>query len=83
MSECSLLNQRLCQYPGEFECHVTVDIDDNDIDHFRAKCHHLGGSAIVIQLDRGDCPLQPMIAKLIDGTVSDPYRQIMDLYESL
>lgn len=83
MKGFDVLKKRLIQFPGQFECHITVDINIDQTEVFRSDCHALGGTPIVIELEQEAHGRQPMIAKFIDGKDSDAYQQIADLYNSL
>lgn len=81
MQGLEILQQRLKQYPGEYECHITVVIQAEDLEHFKTTCQVLGGTAIVIELQGAQQSVQPMIAKYIAG--QNAYQDICQLYSAL
>ena len=64
-----LLHQ-LNTYQGQYEYHLTVDLEPNNTQQlhaFETLCSELNAKAIVIQLASGETPTQPMLGQFLEG----------------
>ena len=64
-----LLHQ-LNTYQGQYEYHLTVDLEPNNTQQlhaFETLCTELNAKAIVIQLASGETPPQPMLGQFLEG----------------
>ena len=59
------LHNQLAQFPGEYEIHVTVDIESARFSKFKQICEQENAKALIIELEHGDSPVQPMLSQLI------------------
>lgn len=63
MIDYDVLAERLHYYAGAYESHITVLCDEGMFDRFSDRCQALDAKAIVIELNVGDRPVQPMLCK--------------------
>jgi len=66
-------------YEGLFEAHITVDSSVG----FKEVAHKLNIKPILIQLDNGANPTQPMSSSTHKGTLGKVYNEVMDLANKL
>lgn len=83
MFDHEILSQRLTDYAGEFESHITVLCDQNQFELFRRRCEEMGAKALVIELNVGDRPIQPMLCKRHSDSASDTLKDISKMIASL
>lgn len=86
MKQNNTLLQRLKNYPGVFECHITIALPPNQPEkfvQFDQVCKKLGAKTIVIQLANGKTPTQPMMSKILIGDANTVLSQVNALTEGL
>lgn len=80
------LLQRLNYFHGHYECHITVTIPPNKqeaLERFINVCHSLKAKPIVIVLNQGQTPTQPMLGKQLIGSPEWVHQEILDLEYTL
>ena len=77
------LIKRLRTFPGNYECHITVEAEVHQIDGFRKLCAELDSKALVIVLDNGLHPRQPMLAKILKGSPEEVVWAIVQIVQKL
>lgn len=83
MFDYEILGQRLTDFAGEFESHITVLCDDDKFELFRTRCEELSAKALIIELNVGDRPVQPMLCKRHAASASNTLRDISRMVDSL
>jgi len=92
MINSNLLLDRLTQYSGEYECHITVDLAPGQLvaglaaeqfTKFSHCCEALESKSIIIELDAGESPTQPMLCKHLSGVPVDVSQSIYKLVDVL
>jgi hypothetical protein len=64
------------RYSGEFEIHVTIGAEVSaSLETFRQVCERLAVKPLLIELDRGSAPIQPMTASVCRGELADALRE--------
>ena len=77
------LIQRLRSFPGNYECHVTAQVEAHQIELFKQVCVELDSKALVIVLDNGLHPRQPMLAKIMKGSPKKVVSDIIRIHQKL
>jgi len=67
------------EYGGVFEAHITVDATGEERQRFIALCDALDVKAIVIALERGTTPVQPMSASYHRGALAEVQPEVFEL----
>lgn len=83
MFDSDILKQRLTHFAGEFESHITVLCEAGKFEIFRARCEELGAKALIIELNVGDRPVQPMLCKRHAASTTDTLSDISNMVDVL
>ncbi len=83
MFESKILLDQLEGFPGEFECHITVGIGEDEFPKFERFCEDEGVKAILIELASGENPRQPMLGTVFQSDPKQVYEQIQKLCTSV
>jgi len=83
MFDFDVLSQRLAEFSGEFESHITVLCNEDKFELFRERCHELGAKALIIELNVGRRPVQPMLCKRHTASANDTLHDISSMVDSL
>jgi hypothetical protein len=71
------------EFDGEFETHITVQVDALRVDALRTWAIHRQVKFLHIVLDRGDTPSQPMLTRRDVGTLSHQVKAANTMTRSL
>lgn len=83
LTEQQMLAKRLSEFPGNYECHITVEIEPRQIEQFKKVCAQLDSKSLVIVLDNGQYPRQPMLAKILKGSPAEVVCSIESIHNEL
>jgi len=78
-----ILRDRLALYKGEFESHITVACDKDQFPFFREQCDIHNGKALIVELNEGDNPTQPMLCKRHPKNVLNTLEDISYIVDAL
>lgn len=81
-----ILLERLQQFEGSYECHITVKLPPNDhtaLAAFQKQCQLLQAKPVLIILSNGNTPTQPMLSKVLTGQPDSVEQAIHAMVETL